>query len=262
MPPRGRPTSPEARDRARTLAVRLRALDGGDARALAAARALVALEAGEAAEVVAALVDLAAQGDPVPVVAVVRALDRGAVLYEQRAALYEAAAARGLPEVAALLLAPAPRIAWEPPSDKPDPRLARLTLGHKKAMARSHGDPDLLARLAAEGEPVVVRELLRNPRLTEDFAVRLAARRPCRPETLRCLYEDRRWRARPRVAAALAHNPYAETEIALKLLPALAARDLPRLAEDGAVHALVRAAAARLLELREGPPRGGEDGEP
>lgn len=261
MPPRGRPTPPQARARARALAGRLRALDGGAARVLAAARALAALEAAEAAEVVGALVDLATRGDPVAVVAVVQALDRGAVAYEHRASLYEAAAARGLAEVTALLLAPAPRIGWAPPADKPDPRLARLTLGHKKAMARSHRDPDLLARLAAEGEPVVVRELLRNPRLTEDFAVRLAARRPCRPETLRCLYEDRRWRARPRVAAALAHNPYAETEIALKLLPALPATALSRLAEDGAVHALVRAAAIRLLELRGGPSRDGEGGE-
>ena len=52
-------------------------------------------------------------------------------------------------------------------------------------------DPDFLARLAAEGAPEVVRELLRNPQLTEPFAVRIAARRPCRPETLRLLAESR-----------------------------------------------------------------------
>lgn len=232
------------------MAGRLRALDEGEMRVLAAGRELAALAPDLAAQVVAALVDLAAQGDPLGVVAAGRALEGGAVPYGHRAALYAAAAERGLPEVTALLLAPGPRQAWEAPPDKPDPRLARLTLGHKKAMARSHSDPDLLARLAAEGEPVVVRELLRNPRLTEEFAVRLAARRPCRPETLRCLYQDRRWRSRTRVAVALAHNPYVETELALKLLPALPARAVARLATDAAVHPLVRAAAARLLELR------------
>jgi hypothetical protein len=256
MPPRGRPTRPEARALARGVAGRLRALEEGSLRTLAAAREVAALEPGLAADVVGALVDLAAEGDPVAVAAVARALDGDSIPYPHRAAIYEAAVARGLDEVSALLLAPRPRVAWEAPRDKPDPRLARLTLGHKKALARTHRDPDLLARLAAEGEPTVVRELLRNPRLTEEFAVRLAARRPCRPETLRCLFEDRRWRTRPRVATALAHNPYVETEIALKLLPVLPERNIADLGRDGAIHPLVRAAAARLLELRGGAPRG------
>lgn len=252
MPPRGRPTPPAARADAEALASRLRVLEEGPLRTLAAARHLASLPPERIAEVVGALVDAAAAGDPAPVVAVARALCGELVPYDHRAAVYRAAVAAGLDEVAALLLAPPPQLPWQPPADRPDPRLSRLTLGHKKAMARSHRDPDLLARLAAEGEPVVVRELLRNPRLTEDFAVRLAARRPCRPETLRCLFEDRRWRTRPRVAAALVQNPYVETEVALKLLPALAARELPGIARDGGLHALIRAAAHRLLELREG----------
>lgn len=251
MAVRGRPTAAAARADAEALAARLRVLEEGPVRVLAAARGLAALAPARAAEVVGALVDAAAAGDPVAVVAAARALCGDLVPYEHRAAVYQAAVDAGLDEVAALLLAPPPQAAWQAPADKADPRLSRLTLGHKKAMARTHRDPDLLARLAAEGEPVVVRELLRNPRLTEDFAVRLAARRPCRPETLRCLFDDRRWRTRPRVAAALVQNPYVETELALKLLPALAVRDLAGVAEDGALHALVRAAARRLLELRQ-----------
>ena len=95
-PPLGRPTSPEARSRARALARRLRALDAGEVRILAAGRAIAALEAEAAAEVVGALVDLAALGDPIAVVAVGRALGGGAVPYEQRAALYQAAASLAL----------------------------------------------------------------------------------------------------------------------------------------------------------------------
>jgi len=256
MPPRGRPTTPAARAEARALSARLRALEEGELRNRAAGRALAALPPEVAAQVLGALVDLAAEGEAVGVVAAGRALLGGHVPYAACAALYQAAAAAGLAEVTAMLVAPPPRIGWEEPRDKPDPRLASLTLGHKKAMARTHRDPDLLARLAAEGEPVVVRELLRNPRLTEDFAVRLAARRPCRPETLRCLFDDRRWRTRPRVAAALAHNPYVETELALKLLPALGEGEVEDVAADGNVHPLVRATASRLLELRARPDGG------
>jgi hypothetical protein len=142
------------------------------------------------------------------------------------------------------------------PRDKPDLRLAHLTLGHKKAMARAQRDPDLLARLAAEGDPVVVRELLRNPQLTEDFVVRIASRRPIHPGTLRCLFDSRRWRSRPTVALAIARNPFVETELALKLLPFLGGAELEDLATDGVVHPLVRAVAGRIAAER----RGGRDG--
>jgi hypothetical protein len=249
MAARGRPTSPAAREAARAIAVRLRALEEGPLRTRAAARALAAMQPGLAAEMVGALVDLAAAGEPQAVAAVCRAVAEGLVPYGAREALYGAAAERGLEEVMGILLAPRPHLEWQEPRDR-DPRLATLTLGHKKSLARTHRDPDLLARLAAEGDPVVVRELLRNPRLTEAFAIRLAARRPCRPETLRCLYEDRRWRTRRRVALALARNPYAETELGLKILPCLGERELAEIAADGTVHALLRAAAGRLLDLR------------
>jgi hypothetical protein len=150
----------------------------------------------------------------------------------------------------ALLVSPPPLRPYEEPRDKADARLAHLTLGHKKAFARSNRDPDLLARLAAEGEPTVVRELLRNPQLTEPFVVRIAARRPCRPATLRCIFESPRWRTRPAIALAIVRNPYAEPDLAVKLVPALSPADLGEIARDGAVHPLVRGFAERLAAAR------------
>ena len=102
----------------------------------------------------------------------------------------------------------------------------------------------------AEGEPAVVRELLRNPLLTEALAVRIASRRPVRPETLRCIHEERRWRTRAAVRRALARNPYVEPAIALALLPALQLRDLDAIAADGSLHAEVRAQARRVAARR------------
>jgi len=242
---------------ARDLARRLMALEEGTIRARAAARALAAMAPERAAAVIAVLVDGAAR-DPGPAAAVGQALlDPGAGIgYDQLAGVYLAAAERSLEQVTSLFLAPPPHRAWEEPFDKSDPRIAHLTLGHKKSLARKHRDPDLLARLAAEGEPSVVRELVRNPQLTEAFAVRIAARRPCRPETLRCLFEERRWRTRPAIALALVRNPYLETEIALKLLPALPARELKEISRDGSLHLLVRALARRLEGDRRRPARG------
>ena len=235
---------------ARTLA----AFEEGAIRANAAGRHLGALSPAEAVSAVAALVRaLPAPEVRAALTAVGQALvDPGEALpYAWRAEVYAEASERGATEVAALLLAPPPRRAFKEPRDKADPRLAHLTLGHKKAMARAQRDPDLLARLAAEGEPVVVRELLRNAQLTEPFVVRIASRRPCRPETLRCIFEARRWRTRTAVALALVRNPYSETELALKLLPALATDELREISRDGVLHPLVRAMAGRIVEERE-----------
>jgi DNA-directed RNA polymerase subunit F len=237
--------------RALAMARRLAALEEGPIRARAAGRQLARLPPEDAARLLAALLERGASGARA-LSAVGQALldPRGNLSYEWKASLYAAATALELPQVAALLLAPQPQRAFEEPRDKADPRLAHLTLGHKKALARLRRDPDFMARLAAEGEPAVVRELLRNPLLTEALAVRIAARRPIRPQTLRCLYEDRRWRTRPAVRRALVRNPFVETEIALQIVPTLPAQELFEIAADGSLHPAVRSLAARLAEDR------------
>jgi hypothetical protein len=234
------------------LARRLAALDEGAMRARAAARALAAMDPARAVEVVAALARGLAPGHRAAAAAVGQALaDPGADLpYPWLADVYAAAAARGLSDVAALLVSPPPVRAFDEARREPDARLASLTLGHKKALARAHRDPDLLARLAAEGDPVVVRELLRNPQLTEEHVIRIAARRPCRPGTFREVAGSRRWRTRPAVALAIVRNPYAEPALALKLLPAIATAELRDVARDGALHPLVRAVAERIAAGR------------
>ena len=239
---------PAATDQARLLAQRLAALEEGPIRARAAARALSGLAPASGASLVAAALQRAAAGQEEPAASIGQALlaPDPELSYDALAAVYTAAVEAGLDDVRQLLLSAPPRLAWQEPRDRADARLARLTLGHKKALARRPGDPDLLARLAAEAEPAIVRELLRNPRLTEELVVRIAARRPCRPETLRCLQDDRRWRTRPAVARAIAHNPYAEPSLVVKLLPRLSPRELSDLAGDGALHWLVRALASRL----------------
>lgn len=235
----------------REIANRLAALEEGPIRTRAAARHLATLPGDLAARAVAAILADAAPRARAVAGAVAAALaDPGPELsYDHRAAIYEAATEGGLGEVAALLVSAPPFRPWTPPRDR-DARLAALTLGHKKALARAHRDPDLLARLAAEGEPPVVKELLANPGLTEAFAVRIAARRPCRPETLRLLADAPRWRTRPAIARAIARNPYAAPEVAIPMLTRLPATDLAELGGDGTVHPLVRATAARLASAR------------
>jgi len=217
-------------------------------RTRAAARALARGPSEEAVHLLSEALALSGEGEAGLAAALCEALlTPGPELdYERLASIYAAAVAGGHGEVRGLLVAPGPRRLFEEPRDRADPKLAHLTLGHKKTLARRHRDPDLLARLAAEGEPSVVRELLHNPRLTEELVVRIAARRPCRPETLRHLHDDARWRARPAVARAIAMNPFADPELVTKLLPRLAANELAAIESDASLHLLVRSLAARL----------------
>lgn len=247
---------------ARALARRLAAFEEGELRAGAAARALGATAPAAAAELLGALAAARGPEARAALIAIGQALAgrEAEPAYAWRAEVYAVAAERGLAEVTGLLLQPPARAAWRPARDPADPRLAHLTLGHKKAMARGRGDPDLLARLAAEGAPAVVRELLRNPRLTEGFVVRIAARRPCNPATLRCLLESPRWRTRPAVVRAVARNPHAEPAAAVKLLPLLGGADLADLAGDAALHPVLRALAARLAAGRRGAGRADDHG--
>ncbi|HQR29872.1 MAG TPA: hypothetical protein PLL32_05640 [Anaeromyxobacteraceae bacterium] len=238
-----------ASTRAADLARRLHALEEGTIRARAAARHLSRMDPRDGVELLAALVARGGEAwGTAAILAVGQALrEPGALVsYEWRAAAYAIARERSLPHVASLFLSPAPRRAFEEPRDRPDPVASRLSLGHKKAHARLRRDPDLLARLAAEGDPAVVRELLRNPTVTEEVALRIASRRPVRPEALRALHEDRRFRNRTAVRAALARNPYVETEIALHLLPSLARSTIREIAADGTLHPAVREAARKL----------------
>lgn len=245
----------KGRRAAEGFARRLLALEEGAIRAGAAGRLLAPLDPESAVDLLEALVTGGTEDwGMVGLAAVGQALRTpgSAIDYEWRAAVYAEARGRDLPHVSALFLSPGPRRAFEEPRDKADPVASRLTLGHKKAFARLRRDPDLLARLAAEGDPAVVRELLRNPLVTEPEAVRIAARRPARPETLRAIHEDRRWRSRTAVRRALARNPFVETEIALHILPTLPVRDVEEMAEDGTLHPTVREAARKLSEGRAG----------
>jgi hypothetical protein len=241
------------RERAEAFARRLLTLPEGAIRSGAAARRLRRTPPVEAVEMLAALVAAGTEPWGTPAVAAVGQALRApgpAIDYEWRSAAYAEARERDLPHLAALFLAPGPRRVFEEPRDKADPVAARLSLGHKKSIARLRRDPDLLARLAAEGDPVVVRELLRNPLVTETVAARIAARRPVRPEVLRALHEDPRFRNRSAVRRALARNPYVETEIALHILPTLPAKLVAEMAGDATLHPVVREAARKLGEAR------------
>ena len=128
-----------------------------------------------------------------------------------------------------------------------DAKLFTQSLGHLKTQARLTRNPDQLARLATASEPTVMRNVLQNPRLTEDLVVRIAARRPARPEPLIEIWRSPRWSVRPAVRRALALNPYLPPEVAARIVPMLARADLAELLGDHGLPRQLREQAALLL---------------
>ena len=134
---------------------------------------------------------------------------------------------------------------------KADAQAFTQSLGHLKQQARMTRDPDVLSRMATVSNPAVIRNALLNPRLTEDLVVRMAARRPARPEPLVEIWKATRWSSRHAVRRALVFNPYLPPEVGAKIVPLLNASDLAELAGDTSVHPSLREQAARLLATAE-----------
>lgn len=121
------------------------------------------------------------------------------------------------------------------------------SLGHLKQQARLTRDPDTLSRLATVSNPTVLRNVLINPRLTEELVVRIAARRPARPEPLIEIWKSPRWSVRHSIRRALVFNPYLPPETGAKIVPLLNTADLRELVSNAALHPALRAQASRLL---------------
>lgn len=132
-----------------------------------------------------------------------------------------------------------------------DREMRARTLGERRALARTH-DRDLLARLATDQDPTVVRHILQNPRCTEREVLLAASRRPQKTEVLEEIFRSRRWSSNRRVRRALALNPYSPPSLASAALALLTAPDLREVAGDLTISTDVRVQARRLLGNREG----------
>lgn len=135
-----------------------------------------------------------------------------------------------------------------------------LTLGERKSLAR-RPSRQMLEQLLSDPDPSVIRLLLGNPRVTEEDIVRLAARRPNRPEVLAEIAQSARFAHRSRVRLALVLNPSSPPEIAVPFVGLLLRSELRLVTTSTDAPPIVRNAARDLL-MRRPPmkkPRSGEE---
>jgi hypothetical protein len=155
--------------------------------------------------------------------------------------------------------APPPVMVDRPVTELPVPDYGtgrELTLGERRALARK---PNRRAfdKLLSDPHPMVIRQLLLNPKLTEDDVVRLVARRPARAEAIVEVARSLRWLSRSRVRLAIILNPGSPPEIAMPLLPVCKRTELEEVVQATETSMVLRATALELLERR--PPIQGVD---
>ncbi len=234
----------------------LAAIHDLELRAHRAAALIAALPDGDAISLLWALVDRG-QGRSRAASSALEGVLRGCHLHLDAATLAQlctAAEVAERPELVSLLrdCAAARDIAGEREGFV-DREMRARTLGERKQLARSH-DRDLLARLASDPEPSVLRALLQNPRLTEREVLIAASRRPTRAALLEEIYRAARWSQNHRVRRALALNPYTPPTLAVTQLSSLTAPDLQEIARDASLSTVVRVQARRMLAARSSSP--------
>jgi len=187
--------------------------------------------------------------------------DDGLIDYERRTDWYQVARLRGHEALTRMLLPRAARLEAPKVHAQSDPVAAYMErpvpLGERRSLARGK-DKDLLERLLLDPHPLVIRNLLENPALTEEWVLRLVTRRPVRTEVLAEVAASRRWFHRYRVRLALARNPYTPTDLSVRCVPELQTPDLADMAQDGGLHEeVVMAAREELGRRRPERPRSG-----
>ena len=177
---------------------------------------------------------------------ITRAAAEPTLPYATRQRLYEAAVDRQRHAIARLFLSASP-IAELPrelarqlgperplrPTDRP------LTLGERKALARTH-DREQLLLLIRDPHPQVVAILLDNPHVIEADVVKMSAARPAVPESLSKIAAHTRWSVRHPVKRALVLNPSTPLADAIRIATTLRAEELEELAADHSLHDALR----------------------
>jgi hypothetical protein len=129
-----------------------------------------------------------------------------------------------------------------------------LSLGERKSLAR-RPDRRAIDKLCVDPHPLVIRQLLENPKMVEDDAIRIATVRPARPAALRELVQSHRWLSRPRVRMAVLLNPGSPCELTMPLLGLCTREELRDVLRSTETSIVLRATAQELMARRPPLPR-------
>jgi hypothetical protein len=133
-------------------------------------------------------------------------------------------------------------------------KIPELRMGEKITLARL-ATPTVVLVLLADSEPRVLEACLENPRLRETDLLGVLRRPDVPVPLIEAAARSRRWLDSYGARLELAVQPRTPLAIALGQLSSLLKRDLVRVAGTAGLRPLVRAAARRLAEDPDRPPR-------
>lgn len=128
-------------------------------------------------------------------------------------------------------------------------KMEHLTLGERRSLSKSPLKTTL-DMLLNDPDPVVVGNLLNNPRITEREVLKIASKRPNSAPILKLVALNRKWSKRYAVSRALTLNPYTPTRVSIALLEKMLGTDLSAISEDATLHPELREAANELFLKR------------
>jgi hypothetical protein len=154
---------------------------------------------------------------------------------------------------------PPPSIHVPPPEERPVPDYGggrELSLGERKSLAR-RPDRRAFEKLCLDPHPLVIRQLVNNPKMVEEDAIRIATLRPARSDALRELSRCHRWMSRARVRMAIIQNPGAPPELSIPLLSLCNREELAGILKSTDTSLVLRGTAQELFSRRPPVPHDG-----
>lgn len=129
-------------------------------------------------------------------------------------------------------------------------KMEHLTLGERRALSKSQLKKNI-DMLLSDPDPIVIGNLLNNPRITEREVLKIASKRPNSGRILKLIALHPKWSKRYEVAKAVALNPYTLPRISIALIEKMLTQDLSAISDDGTIHPEVRESAKDLLSERK-----------
>lgn len=127
--------------------------------------------------------------------------------------------------------------------------VSRMSVSDKIKLALI-GNKEARGLLIKDTNKAIVKNVLDNPRLTDDEAVMYASNKNLSSEVPRILANKRQFLKIFKVRCELVKNPKTPVPQALKLLPALPEHVLKEVARSTGVTGVIKSTAKRLLEQR------------
>lgn len=125
-------------------------------------------------------------------------------------------------------------------------KMEHLSLGERRALSKSQLKKNI-DMLLSDPDPIVIGNLLNNPRITEREVLKIASKRPNSTRILKLIALHPKWSKRYEVAKAVALNPYTLPRISIALIEKMLTQDLSAISDDGTIHPEVRETAKDLL---------------